>query len=480
MIRNIIIISLIVYSSTALALGGRIVGNGGDVVVCKDAQNNITSIDLLDHFEARSLRGLSIDFGVQSDSVSERVYAAITRLQWLSPDRAKKYRQWANTFNSETNITTDVELVDIPDSQHSGIPRGCKPLQIANQATVLLPGQKRYIIDKTLWDLLNPDQKAGLILHEIVYRETLSFGQENSIAARFLSSLMASPTITELKLKQFIELLQQLGFPSIRAQGVLIQILDATEDGFTQRAVKFSSAGRIKSATVVYGSFYLNSELGYSLPLRNEVTFDEYGFLSEAYLARPIEFTYKEQTLNLDAQIIRLYRNGFLKLAVLSAPKTITEGAFSLELTGHISFHPNGSLFEARISPSVWLSPWGPKRINRLIKLYENGDPLILELISGTLPVGNRRLAVSNYTQFYPGNKISSVYLKEFSEYLSVQNKKVYPYTVNSIDLYPSGNLKGFTLNKKTKLKTSLYNDQTFQQGQRLTLSEAGLVLAAD
>ena len=43
------------------AHAGQEVGNGGNVVVCRDANQKITTVELLDYYEARTELGLAID-----------------------------------------------------------------------------------------------------------------------------------------------------------------------------------------------------------------------------------------------------------------------------------------------------------------------------------------------------------------------------------------------------------------------------------
>src|SRR4051794_27132981 len=48
-------------------------GNGGDAVVCRDHDDKIISVELLDFFEARNMRGIYLDLGDDSLSVDQKV-----------------------------------------------------------------------------------------------------------------------------------------------------------------------------------------------------------------------------------------------------------------------------------------------------------------------------------------------------------------------------------------------------------------------
>lgn len=83
-------------------------------------------------------------------------------------------------------------MPDIQDSLVRVFPRGCKIEQIAIQKEPAFPEDKRFTVSKDLWDLLDEDNKAGLVLHEIIYREALLYGHEDSVNARYVNSIWTS------------------------------------------------------------------------------------------------------------------------------------------------------------------------------------------------------------------------------------------------------------------------------------------------
>ncbi len=174
---------------------GRGAGNGGDAVVCRDAGGVINRIELLDYYEARA-RGIAIEVGTPGSSLISRVETVIARLAPYSPETAVEYRKRAASFMSNTNFIHGHDLIDIPDSDGGSVPVGCKLEQIAVQRTgELLPGDKLYTIDGDLWDVLPIEDQAGLILHEIIYGDsiaTVGLNDAQPRGVRNLNGILAS------------------------------------------------------------------------------------------------------------------------------------------------------------------------------------------------------------------------------------------------------------------------------------------------
>ncbi|MCB9024674.1 MAG: hypothetical protein H6625_00015 [Bdellovibrionaceae bacterium] len=433
-----ICITNLTISSQAQA-GVRIVGNGGDVIVCKDSSDKIVRIELLDHFEAINYRNQIIDLGPEELNIQDKLEIAFQRLKRLSPDRAKLYHEWADSFFAEAQFREDLDLIDIPDSDHSILPKGCNVQQIVNQATILLPGQKRYTIDNSLWSLLSNTQKAGLILHEVVYREALQLKHTHSVNARILASLMASPSLETITLKEFVELLVVLEFNHLSIQGVQIDL--------NKQDFDFYDSTHLHSATVIEGSVYRDSRSHQSFPLRDRVEFDEQGNVTAFFLANSHPWQQKNLILILAPQIVKLHNNGLLALAVLEEPSEYIFGEFQLLLNGHLEFYDNANLKRAKIESGLWLKPHLSLRLRQNVSFYKNEMPQFLDLVD---PLS-----------------------------FSVQNKTV--HGKNWTKFYSSGSLQQTVLAKDTILKTinqnSHLNSKMYLEGQSVYFNEQGLVV---
>ncbi len=161
--------------ATTLSLGGNEVGNGGDVVVCK-AKEQIVSIQLLDFYEAKfkSNADIRTTLAKEEDILKE----IVSKISIVDTKRGTLFKQRIETFFHQTHFLPDVKLSDISDSLHLILPNDCQLEQIA----VLDKGQKdpkkKFIISKDVWDRLDPLNRAGLVMHEIVYEYFASLGEK--------------------------------------------------------------------------------------------------------------------------------------------------------------------------------------------------------------------------------------------------------------------------------------------------------------
>jgi hypothetical protein len=197
---------------TAFANGGQEVGNGGDAVVCRDAGGAVTSAELLDYYEARELRGIIKDLGPPDLAIDAKVALVLDRVARLSPKRAAHYRHQAGEFMSEARFLSGVDLVEVPDSDHLAFPHGCRVEQLAIQKQPEFAEDKRYTINQDIWDKLDGDSRAGLILHEIIYREAFEQGATDSVGARYLHSRLAEASGATLTQPEFVSILNEAHF----------------------------------------------------------------------------------------------------------------------------------------------------------------------------------------------------------------------------------------------------------------------------
>lgn len=185
------------------------VGNGGDVVVCKD------SIRLLDFYEA-SFSTSPLDIQKGGRTKEEMLSFVLNRLKGLAEKRADKYLQQVKTFFDESVILRNVEPVDIPDSLHVVVPKGCAIKQAIIQQPDPIWSRKRYNIYGDLWNQLDELTKAGLILHEVIYRDAIDRGHKDSTQARVLTALISSSTMEQMTSEMFLEVLYKLNFYEFR------------------------------------------------------------------------------------------------------------------------------------------------------------------------------------------------------------------------------------------------------------------------
>lgn len=176
----------------ALLFGGHAragtVGNGGDVVYCE--VDGEPSVELLDYYEGRVIRGLTIPQR-NADTLEEATTELLNRLIEIDPLNGPELRTEVDEFMQKAVFIPGIVLNDIPDSEHIYIPRGCSLRQIAIQMVPKLPGDHEFTVSKDLWDLLSYADRAGLALHEVIYKRA-RVTQENSILTRYLNAFFAS------------------------------------------------------------------------------------------------------------------------------------------------------------------------------------------------------------------------------------------------------------------------------------------------
>jgi hypothetical protein len=233
-------------AKSALA-GGSTVGNGGNTIVCTDANGQIKSVELLDFYEARIKRGVTPDLGDDTLSVDDKVALAMKRLDAVDKDVGYTLAQ-LNTFKKDSVFLPGIRLVTVDDSDHLFVPAGCQQEQTAIQKTPEFPGDKLFNIDQDLWNHMDSNNRAGLILHEIFYHMSLQYAKpDNSIGVRFfVSSISSAQSIT---LRELVEVFRSLKYTGIEIDGYYYAVGDYAP-GFNRDGSFLG--GNLENAAAVY------------------------------------------------------------------------------------------------------------------------------------------------------------------------------------------------------------------------------------
>lgn len=183
----------LIFLFTHPVYGGDKVLNGGNVIVCANSSGSIQSVELLDYYEVR-LNGGSLRFNSNLPSFNGKLIDLFEKWQNIAPKRIALYRKWLSEFPEDAGLYTGINIPAIPDTGSIAIPKGCslEPVAFQRSDDDVFPGTKRYVINKDLWDLMNEEQKAGLVLHELIYREAIKVGNKTSLPTRFLNGHLAS------------------------------------------------------------------------------------------------------------------------------------------------------------------------------------------------------------------------------------------------------------------------------------------------
>ncbi len=199
---------------TSAAPHGGSVGNGGDVVTCVNATNKT---EVFDVYEARALRGWNLNLGDAQLSVEEKVELAISRINdnLYTPGMRNLLLAYAQSFWNDYNLVPASTLVDIPDTLELSLPVGCVLTQTAIQIKNPSVFDKRYLINGDIWNILDNDNKAALILHEVVYRVAIQQGAQNSIGSRLINSMLFSDKISSFDWNLWFQAWEVAGFKQI-------------------------------------------------------------------------------------------------------------------------------------------------------------------------------------------------------------------------------------------------------------------------
>jgi hypothetical protein len=169
-------------------------GSGGNVLHCAGGQ---PEYQLLDYYEGRVLLDLTEDLGSGADEWA-MVANVLTRYQKVDAYRAGLYQGWVAQFRNEWRMLVHTPLTPVDDYGYIQLPTGCSVKQVILQYPVEVPEDGRYYVDEDTWNELDTQTKAGLILHEVIYRDAIRRGQEDSMRARYMTALVSSSQLATL------------------------------------------------------------------------------------------------------------------------------------------------------------------------------------------------------------------------------------------------------------------------------------------
>lgn len=178
-------------------------GNGGGAVVCRDAQNKITSSELLDLWEGKnspyraSSRLTILDDPalapgqLNQPSQHSQIDRALKKLARLAGQRySDRVRESiAIARRNVTLVPADVGIMPPPDAKNSFIKKGCRPEGVA----LYDDRTETLFLDQEIFDAMSPTSQAALWVHEGLYRLLRRDAKvTDSIRARILTAYLFS------------------------------------------------------------------------------------------------------------------------------------------------------------------------------------------------------------------------------------------------------------------------------------------------
>jgi len=256
MILLLALVNMSIIQAKAVNSGDFGAGNGGDGVACKDSNGKIISVTLFDYHEAKRRHpDLILDLGPKELDYKSKVSFVISRLSKINPSRARAYKFWFDEFESNTERLRNIRLSDIPDVGDATIPNNCDMEQIAVQKELIFETDKRYTINQDLFEKMDEDSKAGLILHELAYREALAIGHKNSIFVRFFNAFISSKKMNGIKHEMFINMIKKSHYVLADANGVPFLVAPAF---YTKNDtdIEYFDNGNVKNITINRPDYY--------------------------------------------------------------------------------------------------------------------------------------------------------------------------------------------------------------------------------
>jgi hypothetical protein len=356
-------------------------GNGGKGVVCRDGSGKVLSARLLDFFEADT-RGIKIDLGDATLSYQQKIGFALKRLDALDHFRSIRYTARVSDFMSDQNtkFLSGVTLESTEDSYEIAIPAGCAVEQLIVRKPPQFTEDRLWTVSQDLWNDLDDNNKAGLVLHEIVYDEVLTQPvnpQDNSINARYYNSYLSSDKFSSMKLNDYVSLVGQLGFDFVSFGNLQAQLGEIKSDGTITPSlpVFYPQSDQVHVFWVAPGSVYTFQ--GKSFPVIGWISFNLDGTLNGFTLSQPTSLKINGQDMIL-VNSVDVDETGVIISVQLAGPTPYTWLGHSTKLSGSISFYSNGvpQSFEQSSDAPASFSVYGgsikPPEAST-INLYENG-----------------------------------------------------------------------------------------------------------
>ena len=139
----------------------------GETVACMNDVGELTHLEIYEYYEARELSPVNISLGASSDDPWARVADTLSKINHLNPELVKDLIEVSHALKGTMRLLPSAKLLSYPmKNSVITLPANCFLLQAAMMNIDSTGYQYSFLVDKTIWDAMNSDQKTGLILHE--------------------------------------------------------------------------------------------------------------------------------------------------------------------------------------------------------------------------------------------------------------------------------------------------------------------------
>ncbi len=201
MMRFLILLTILQLSAYA----GNKVGNGGDGVRCPKSAN----LTLLDFYENDRAKRFTIKY---KDPDDEYAFAKKMLLEYERLDKrsAQKFMKVFDSLRARSIFLKNTVLTNIEDSNQLGLGKGCTLVQLAIRKRDVLTGKDQFHFSKNDWELLDTFNKAGLLIHEVIYEYFKLLGESDSQKARVFTSYLFSEEMKKHSAKEYQAMVRSL------------------------------------------------------------------------------------------------------------------------------------------------------------------------------------------------------------------------------------------------------------------------------
>ncbi|MGE0172889.1 MAG: hypothetical protein AB7T49_08895 [Oligoflexales bacterium] len=206
-------------------------GRGGDVVDCPNGQHypepgsgplpnhrNIVALeihqDIMQNVDTRN------DFGPANQDYIKTALNVVDRLAKVDPVRHARLKEWILEFEKE--MVTKKKISDYPDTGSIEIAEDCTKVQVVERRKPIVGDddliaedlKKRYWIFEKYWNAIDDNNKATIVLHEVIYRDAPENGHETSERTRLFVRKLLKDGFKNLNQRQYFDFLNvTLDFP---------------------------------------------------------------------------------------------------------------------------------------------------------------------------------------------------------------------------------------------------------------------------
>ncbi len=272
---KLFLLSLALSSSLSYGQGGgKEIGNGGKGILCTNGE--VETLRVLDLVKGQDAWGFVYE-QTQGENPFDLAANLVDRIEKFDPVRAKNYKKEIQEFLSNSRMFNNYDLFNIDDSTEFGIEKGCEIKVIVNQKAPKFQQDKKYRVNKVLWDKLSTADQAALILHEVIYSEALKLGQTSSDNVSYLNAYINSSQIKDDSLEEYLQVLNKIEFVFNHGG---INIAEPRLDYLNNIALGYSK-----------DSYYSQNGVHFSLStFGTAVTFHQNGILKSAWVSEKFRF----------------------------------------------------------------------------------------------------------------------------------------------------------------------------------------------